>query len=200
MDIALYEYTPTRSARVRWTLLELGLDFESIDGRPFIGSDELKKVHPMAKLPAAVIDGKPLFESAAICTYLADAHPEAGLVAGVGTWDRALHDQWVSFALTEIEAWLWVSARHTFILPEEERVPAIFEPNAREIRKGTEALDGALAGKDYLVGDRFSVTDVIVSYAVNWARRQGSTDGLANVDRYLKTLFEREHCTLDQSV
>lgn len=65
-DIKLYELGPTRSARCRWTLLEAGLEYESVGNDPgIIGSEELKRVHPLGKLPAAIIDGKPLFESAA---------------------------------------------------------------------------------------------------------------------------------------
>lgn len=55
----------------------------------------------MGKVPAVVIDGEPLFEAAAICTYLAGLVPEKGLIAPSGTRERALHLQWVSFALTE---------------------------------------------------------------------------------------------------
>ena len=192
----LYEFAPTRSARCRWTLLELGLDFTSIADSSLIGSAELKRIHPMGKLPAMVIDGKPLFESAAICTYLADSHPEAGLIAPPGSWDRALHDQWVSFALTELEAWLWSNARHTFIYPEEKRIPAIFEPNGEEVNKAAAVLDAALADSDYLVANTFSVTDIIVAYAVDWARRQKLLAGCVNLDSYLQRLFAREHCTL----
>ena len=61
--IQLYELGPTRSARCRWTLLEAGLAYESIGNAPAIlGSAELKRVHPLGKLPAAIIDGRPLFE------------------------------------------------------------------------------------------------------------------------------------------
>jgi glutathione S-transferase len=48
-------------------------------------SEELKKINPMGKVPAVVISGEPLFEAAAICTYLADLLPETGLIAPSGT-------------------------------------------------------------------------------------------------------------------
>ena len=102
-EITLYEFKHSRSKQVRWTLLELGLEFESIEGLEVLHSDELKKVNPMGKVPAVVIDGVPLFEAAAICTYLADLVPGKGLIAPSGTSERALHLQWVSFALTEME-------------------------------------------------------------------------------------------------
>ena len=81
-EIILYELGPTRSARVRWTLLEAGLPFESRGNDPAIlHSDELRRVHPLGKLPAALIDGQPLFESAA-------APGSPGSVISVG-WEFA---------------------------------------------------------------------------------------------------------------
>ena len=106
--IQLYELGPTRSARCHWALLEAGLDYESVGNTPeTIGSDALKKIHPLGKLPAAIIDGKPLFESAAIATAIADMVPDRALIAPSGTWERALHDQWVYFTLTEMEPYIW---------------------------------------------------------------------------------------------
>lgn len=91
-EIKLYELGPTRSARCRWALLEAGLEYESVGNDPsIIGSDELRDVHPLGKLPAAIIDGKPLFESAAIATAVADLVPEKELIAPPGSWSRALH-------------------------------------------------------------------------------------------------------------
>ena len=89
MDLKLFEFAPTRSARCRWTLLEAGLDFESEGSSPeVLQSEGLRKAHPLSKLPAMIIDGKPLFESAAICTYIADSVPDKELIAKSGTWER----------------------------------------------------------------------------------------------------------------
>ncbi len=132
--IQLYEHAPTRSARCRWTLGEAGLDYESIGNtQEIIGSEAVRTVHPLGKVPAAVIDGRPLFESAAICTAIADLVPERNLIARPGSWSRALHDQWVSFALTEMECWLWSTELHTydFQIPKDQQVPQIAEQNSR---------------------------------------------------------------------
>ena len=93
MVIQLYDYAPTRSVRCRWIFQDAGLDYETIDSANLFGTPALKKVHPLGALPAMTVDGKSLFESAAICTYIADLVPEKGLVAPSGTWERALHDQ-----------------------------------------------------------------------------------------------------------
>jgi glutathione S-transferase len=195
MTILLYELQPTRSARVRWTLLELGIQYESIDrGRETFAMPELAQIHPMSKLPALRDNGRPLFESAAICTWLADSHPEAGLIAPSGTWGRALHDQWTAFTLAEVEANLWHTARNRFLYSEEERVTAVYEQNAKEAKRGLAVFDGALKDKTWLVEDRFSVTDIFVSYAVVWARAQGMTADLPNVTAYAERILARALC------
>lgn len=194
MTITLYEFAPTRSARVRWTLLELGVPFESIAGQEVFALPALAEIHPMSKLPALRDDGRPLFESAAICNWLADSQPDAGLIAPSGTWARALHDQWTAFTLAEVEANLWHTARNMFIYSEEERVPAVYEQNAKEARRGLTVLDAALAGKTWLVEDRFSVTDIFVGYAVAWAHLQGMIADLPNLTAYGERLLARPLC------
>lgn len=194
MSITLYELQPTRSARVRWTLLELGAPFESIAGPAVFAMPELAEIHPLSKLPALRDGGRPLFESAAICNWLADSHPEAGLIAPSGTWERALHDQWVAFALSEIEAFLWHTARNRFVLTEEERVPAVYPQNEAAAKRGLAVLDAHLRDKAWLVGDRFSVTDIFVGYAAWWAHWQGMTADLPNVAAYVERLQARPLC------
>ncbi len=194
MSIKLYEFAPTRSARVRWTLLELDIPFESRSDRALFGSDELKKVHPLGKLPAIEDDGRPLFESAAICSWLADKHPEKGLIAVPGSWDRALHDQWVAFILTEVEAHSWSSFRNTVVYPEDRRVPAIIEQNNAEIKRSLAVLDHYLSDKDYLIANRFSVTDIIAGYEINGARRNGHLEDFRNLQIYTERLLDRPLC------
>ena len=201
--IKLYELKPTRSARCRWTLLEAGLDYESVGNNPsIIGSDELRRVQPLGKLPAAIIDGRPLFESAAICAALADLVPEQRLIAPPGSWSRALHEQWVCFALTELEAWVWTAELNTldFVLPEEQRVPAIIPQCEMLFKRSAAALDAALTDTPFLVEGRFTVTDIIVGYTVNFGHEFGWIAEFPNVLAYLHRLYEREHCTLVRHV
>lgn len=195
--LKLYGFGTTRSARCRWTLLETGLPFDYEDDRKLIHSTRLRTMQPLGKLPALEVDGETLFESAAICTYIADLAPEAGLVAPPGSRERALHDQWTSFALTELEAWLWSNFKHTLSYPEEERVADIVEPNRREARKSLEVFDEVLGRQPYLTGNCFQVTDIIVSWTINWGRRMALNDGLANLSGYLERLRQRKHCTLN---
>ena len=198
-SIKLFELGPTRSARCRWTLQEAGLEYVSIGNAPeIIGSEELKKIHPLGKLPAAIIDGRPLFESAAIATAIADLVPEQGLVAKPGTWSRALHDQWVCFALTEMEPWVWSTELNSvdFVLPKSQHVPAIIEQNAMMFKRSAAALDAVLGNANYLIEGRFTVTDIIVSYTINFGREQDLLGEFPNLLAYLERLLKREHCTL----
>ena len=133
-EITLFELGPTRSARVRWALLEAGLPFESAGNDvSIIGSDALKAVHPLGKLPAMLIDGEPLFESAAIVTAVADLVPEKALIAPPGSRNRQLHDQWLAFTLSELEAFLQSTEINSinFVIPESEHVPDIIPQNNR---------------------------------------------------------------------
>lgn len=196
LDITLYEYGPSRSKQARWTLLELGLEFRSFEGVELLHSDELKKVNPMGKVPAVVIDGEPLFEAAAICTYLADLVPEKGLISPSGTRERALHMQWVSFALSELEAYVWSNARNTFVLPEEKRITALFEQNNKAFIHAAKVLDKIMADNDYLVGNKFSITDILVGFTLSWGNGVGLLEQTPNLQAYLARLKERPHCTL----
>ncbi len=81
MKVTLYGVGSNRSARCRWTLEEAGIEYTQIAKRELAGPDALRQFHPLAKVPAAVIDGQTLFESAAICTYIADRVPAANLIA-----------------------------------------------------------------------------------------------------------------------
>ena len=196
LDITLYEYSSSRSKQVHWILLELELKFRSVSGLEILHSEELIAVHPLGKVPAIVINGEPLFESAAICTHLADLVPEKGLIFPSGTRERALHLQWVSFALSELEAYVWSNARNTFVLPKEQRITALFKQNNKAFRHATKVLENVLSDNDYLVGNQFSVTDILVGFTINWGDAVGLLHDRPALQAYLERLKQRSHCTL----
>ena len=152
----------------------------------------------MGKLPAAIINEKPLFESAAISAAIADLVPEKNLIARPGTWLRTLHDQWVLFALTEMEAWCTCAEYNTldFVLPKEEHVPEIVEQNKMMFQRGAAALDSVLSETPYLIDARFTVADIVVGYTVSFGEWHGWLDDFPHLVAYLDRLCEREHCTL----
>ena len=196
MEVTLYGAGFNRSARCRWTLEEAGVGYTQVDRRELAGADDLRRFHPLAKIPAAVIDGRALFESAAICTYVADRAPAANLIAKPGTFARAEHDQWVAFCLSEMESWLWNSAVNQYVLPEEERITAGLEQNVKLFKRSASVLDAHLAQNDYLVENRFTVTDIIVGWCANWARRLGHLDEFPALRRYVARLLTRPLCAL----
>lgn len=199
MSITLYEFTPTRSKRVKWMLQELGVTYESVNKRELIGSDELRKVHPQAKVPAITDDGRALFESSAICNWLADSHPEKGLIAKSGTWERAQHDQWCGFVMTELEAHLWTIGRNTFVYPEDQRSDEAMKQARSEAVKTVATLNDHLGQHDYFVGDQFSAADVFCGFATNWAEGVKLVDDAPNVRAYNERIRARPHCALNDS-
>lgn len=195
--ISLYGSGGARSARCRWVLNELQLEYEYIEEPGLIGSEKLRQLHPQSKIPAAVINGAVLFESSAICSYLCDLKPESSLIPLPGTLQRGLHDQWISFAQSEVEAYLWINVKHRSLYSEERRVPDVIEQNNIEIHSGLKVLNAALSKSDYILGDEFQVTDIIVGWTLNWARRLGVMNDYPRLISYNKSLLKRKHCVLN---
>ena len=196
MEVTLFGIGANRSARCQWTLREAGVEYTAIDRNDMTDVEEMRRFHPLAKIPAAVIDGQALFESAAICTYIADRASGAKLIAAPGSFARAEHDQWVAFCLSEMEAWLWNSAVNLYVLPENRRITAGFEQNVKMFKRSAAVVEAHLAQHDYLVEDRFTVTDIIVGWCLNWARRLGHLEKFPALRRYIERLLARPLCAL----
>ena len=100
----------------------------------------MRAFNPAGKVPVLVVDGEPITDSTAILHYLADRH--RALTYPAGTLDRARQDSLTQFLLDEFDAALWVAARHSFILPEELRMPAIKILAALGVRAQPEGAGG----------------------------------------------------------
>lgn len=201
VKIVLFELGPTRSARVRWALLEAGLPFDSVSpGVEIFKSQALRQIHPLGKVPAVTVDGRPLFESAAILTAIADLVPDKKLIPSPGSWARNLHYQWVSFVLSEMEPFVQSSEinSHDFILPKSEHVPQIIPQNNKIFRKASGALEAHLEQHDFLVADRFSVADIFAGYTLSWGQEQQLLSDRPHILAYLERLHARPHCTLQR--
>jgi glutathione S-transferase len=158
----------TRSSRVLWLLAELDAPCELVKLAPEERrSPEHRARHPLGRVPALELDdGTFMFESAAICLQLADLHPEAGLTAPLGSSERALVYQWVLFAMTELEGPLFRWLR--------EMADSSPESSSRErFADAATALEAALEGRDWLVGDRFTVADVMCASVLGGAHERG---------------------------
>ena len=158
----LYHQPRSRSTRVLWLAEEAGAPLDVVViAREEKSSEAYRQMHPLGRSPAYVEDGGPVFESAALCLHLADRHPEAGLIAEPGSHERALQYQWCFFAMTELEAPLVDAAREMW-KDSGEPDTAIVEAALGRFESGVAVLEAALDGGDHLVGDGFSVADVVV--------------------------------------
>src|SRR5262245_26774537 len=101
----LYEFAPTRSIRARWTLQELGVDFEAVTVNLIAGehrSPAFRAIAPAGKVPVLVDGDVVLNESVAIAVYLAEKHPEKRLLP-TDLAGRAEANRWLLFTATELE-------------------------------------------------------------------------------------------------
>ena len=186
----LYHQPRSRSVRALWALTEAGADF---DLQPITREDKqapwYRALHPLGKSPAAELDGGPLFESSAIVWQVCDAHPEAGLSAPVGSYARAQQYQWSFFAASELEPPLNEIARQLWGDGEPDET-AVADARARFTERAAVVAD-ALAGREFLVDDRFSVADLTVGAVTGFAKMAELAGLPASVDEYVVRLEAR---------
>lgn len=153
----------SRAARVLWLLEELDQPYTHIAAAP--QSPEARAHNPAGKVPV-LIDGSAIItDSTAILTYLADKH--AAFTAPAGTPARAQQDSLTQCLLDEFDALLWTSARHSFVLPQEMRLPAIKDSLRWEYARNLAHLAARLKGP-YLMGDQMTVPDIIAVHCLSW--------------------------------
>jgi glutathione S-transferase len=191
--LKLYEFPPTRSIRVRWTLQEMQLDFESIlvdlPAREHHAAEFLK-INPAAKVPVLVDGNLVLIESVAIVLYLADKYPEKGFTPA-NVEDRGRMTQWLLFAATELEQPLWRIARHTRLYPPARRIAAEI-PNARQdFQEMASVLDAHMQDRQFVVGDSASVADFVVAYTLDWADEIELLEPFPRLRAYFESMYAR---------
>jgi len=176
----LYYMPRTRSSRVLWLLSEIGAPCELVKlGPEDRSSAEHLARNPLGRVPVLELDdGTVMFESAAICLQLADLHPQAGLIAAVGTAERALVYQWVLFAMTELESPLYRWIRDT--------AESSGDSGARErFAAAAGAIEAALEGRDWLLGERFTVADVLCASVLGSANTRGLLAAWPGLEAYV---------------
>ncbi|MEC8347614.1 MAG: glutathione S-transferase family protein [Pseudomonadota bacterium] len=195
-EITIYGSGGNRAARVAWTVDELGLEvsYRHYDG--MIGSDELRRLHPQAKIPAMQIGDFVLFESAPICQHLCDITLGQNLLAPQGAKERSLHNQWVSFAQSEIEAYLWHSFQLGRLELANSKTVAALALNRQLAAAGLDVLEQHLSDQDFILGKQFALTDIIVGWTTNWSRKTGLLESRPALQSYLARLFDRPHIAL----
>lgn len=171
--LTIHGSSGTRSLRAVWTAEELGIDYDYISvslARGEQRSADFLTLNPIGKVPLLVDGDLVIGESGAICTYLADNHPESGLIPPPGTPERARHDRWCYFVIGELEQPLWTLAKHSFALPEKARVPAVKDTARWEFQKAAKVLAAGLGDRAFAVGEGLTVADIFITHCLSWAR------------------------------
>ena len=192
--LTVYGCANTRSTRVVWTLEEIGAEYEYVRIDLLAGAGrqpDYLALNVGGKVPTLVDNEFVLTESAAICTYLGDRFPDAGLVPPAGTQERASYDQWCYFALSELEQPLWTLAKHRFALPEKRRVPAVLDTARWEFSVAAKVLAAGLGRHAFIVGERFTVADILIGHTLAWARAYELPLEHDNLQAYAARLWAR---------
>jgi len=155
----------SRALRVLWALEELGLAYDHVPAAP--RSEEARRHSPAGKIPALLVDGQAITDSVAIVTFLADRH--GALAFPAGTLDRARQDAFTHLVNDELDAVLWTAARHSFVLPEELRLPAIKDSLKWEFDRSAARLGEALGDAPFLMGETMTIPDILLAHCMRWA-------------------------------
>ena len=193
MKMKLYEFGPTRSIRARWTLQELGVEFESIPINLLAGEHlqpKFLKINPAGKIPVLVDDDLILTESVAIVLYLADKYSNKGLVP-TDLKERAQVHRWLLFAATELEQPLWRIARNTMLYPEDQRLPADVVLASQEFKAMAAVLEEHMQRRQFLVGDSVTVADFVAAYTLDWANEDKLLDDCPQLLAYMERMYAR---------
>lgn len=166
MSLTLYGTIKSRALRPLWLLEELGAEFTYVPSPP--RDPAVVALNGSGKIPVLDVDGTIITDSTAILTYLSDR--ENRFTAPAGTRERARQDS-VTFALLdEVETPLWMAAKHTFTLPEDLRHPAIKDSLKWEFAHAIDQLMKRKGEAPYLMGDDFTLPDIIAVHCGRWAQ------------------------------
>jgi len=154
----------SRAFRVMWMLEKLGQPYEVNPASP--RSEEARKFNPSGKIPALLDGDDVLTDSVAIMQYLADKH--GALTAAAGTPARARQDAMLFWLIDEFDAILWAAAKHSFVFPEDQRVPVIKDSLKAEFARSATQLANRLDGP-FLMGDAITVPDLLAVHCINWS-------------------------------
>lgn len=158
-EIVFYTNPMSRGRIARWMLEEIGKPYRTVVldyGGTMKGADYLA-INPMGKVPAITHRGVVVTECAAVCAYLADAFPEAGLAPALDDPMRGPYLRWMFFAAGPVEA--AVTARALDLLPPPEKAGMVGYGSFDAVMDG---LETAVAQGPWILGDRFSAADVYV--------------------------------------
>ena len=170
-DLILYTNPMSRGRIARWMLEEVGAPYqaEMVDYGPPMKSPDYLAINPMGKVPAIRHGETVVTECSAICAYLADAFPEAGLAPDLD--DRGAYYHWLFFAAGPMEAAAVNKALD--VTPPEDKEGMVGYGNYALI---IDVLEKRLPKNGFLCGDRFTAADVYVGANIGWGLEFGTID------------------------
>lgn len=193
--LKLYGQYMSRAQRCLWTLEELGVPYEHVKTNQGAGESrtpEFLKINPNGHVPVLTDGDFILWESMAIAMYLARKFGHGSL------WPASVEDegrvmQWALWASLEMEIYVVNYLRHAMLYPPEKRRPELAEEALKVLPAPLKVLNDSLAGKDYLVGNRFGVADINVSTVLLLADvyKQLGVDQYPNVMAWLNRVAAR---------
>lgn len=190
--IKIYGTSGSRALRALWGVEEVGVSYEQI--AVTFGADSKEPaylaINPNGRIPALVDGDLKLFESLAINLYLCKRY--GGALYPSATADEAHALQWSIWALSEIEPLQMQIVVQMLFTPEDKRNLKVVESAQRGLQRPLKVLDAALAGRDWLVGDSFSVADLNVAGVIMLMKMvQFRYAEHANVQRWADACYAR---------
>ena len=177
MTITVWGAGTARTLRVHWALAELGIDYET---RPIASrsgetqTPEFRALSSKEKIPVLVDGDLTLTESAAIVTWLGDAHGR--LTPPSGSVERARYDEWTSFILMELDAHtLYVMRKHGDLKHLYGAAPAAMDAAKAGFEKQVRWALPRVESSPHLVGADFSGVDILMTTCLDWAVAYGFT-------------------------
>jgi glutathione S-transferase len=168
-ELVFYTHPMSRGRIARWMLEEVGAPYSTqvLGYGTSMKSPDYLAINPMGKVPAIRHGDTVVTEGAAICAYLADAFPEAKL-APESLKARGPYYRWLFFAAGPVEMASINGALGFVVPPDRERMAGY-----GNLSHVVDALEGAVSGRHYIAGDRFSAADVYVGAQIDWGMQFG---------------------------
>ena len=187
-ELVFYTNPMSRGRTVRWMLEEVGAPYrtEILGFGPAMKTATYRAVNPMGKVPAIRHGEAIVTETAAICAYLADAFPEAGLAPPPGDPRRAPYYRWMFFAAGPIEAAATNKALGITV-PDDKRGMVGYG----SLEAVADALEQAVSQHEYLAGDAFTAADVYVGASIGWMMQFGIFERRPDFEQYLARIKDR---------
>ena len=190
-ELVLYTNPQSRGRIARWMLEEVGQPYkvEVLDYASTMKGPEYLAINPMGKVPALRHGDAVVTESAAICAYLADAFPQAGLAPPPTSKERAPYYRWMFFCAGPIEAAASNKALGFVVPPERERMIGY-----GSYATALNTLEAAVSKSDYVTGSKFSAADVYVGSHIGFGMMFGGIEKRPAFVQYWERVSGRPAC------